>query len=183
MSREPEPKWTVLMQAAALAIGNRAGAGRMEATGRFTCVRLDGPWMPEREAGAFITGQPPGGPAALMVRLGSVRDLAFRAAAQSVAGRPARDGLFGRIRRATFEAATTSRTRRMAMLDELAAGLTRGCRQSPPERRVESRGLASHLHGADLDRLRAGRRPRSLAADLKAVPPVATLGRACFPGP
>ena len=53
-SREPVPKWTALMRAAALAVAIGLVLAGWKQRDAFTCVRLDGPWMPEREAGAFI---------------------------------------------------------------------------------------------------------------------------------
>jgi hypothetical protein len=55
-ARAPEgrPAWTLkpIVVAAVLAVAGAAAA--VELRSRFTCLALDGPWMPEREAGAFI---------------------------------------------------------------------------------------------------------------------------------
>jgi len=52
--RTPLPKWTWAMQAAALAVAIGLAVAGWRERDVFTCVRLDGPWMPEREAGAAI---------------------------------------------------------------------------------------------------------------------------------
>ena len=48
------PNWTRAMQIAALAVAIGLGLAGWRQRESLTCVRLDGPWMPEREAGAFI---------------------------------------------------------------------------------------------------------------------------------
>jgi hypothetical protein len=48
------PRWTRLTVAGAAALAIATGVGSWQRRDALSCIRLDGPWMPEREAGAFI---------------------------------------------------------------------------------------------------------------------------------
>jgi len=179
-SREPVPKWTGLMQAAALAMAIGLALAGWRQREAFTCVRLDGPWMPERETGAFITANHLEGRLLSWFDWGQYAIWHFAPQLKvSMDGRRETvysDAFVGRHMRLYYEPETS-----MAMLDELRPDFAWLPANLP---------LSASLNRAGWHRIYTG--PISIvfaregaatpAANQKAAPPIA-YGRECFPGP
>jgi hypothetical protein len=177
-SREPAPKWTLLMQAAAvaLAIGLVLAGWRQREV--FTCLRLDGPWMPERESGAFIAANHLEGRLLSWFDWGQYAIWHFGPQLKvSLDGRRETvysDAFVARHLKLYYEPETA-----MAMLEELR----------PDYAWLPANlSLSAVLNRAGWHRLYTGPvsivfSPPGVAPDLKVGPLVGVAGRACFPGP
>jgi hypothetical protein len=178
LSREPRPKWTVLMQAAAVALVIGLGLAGWRQRDVFTCLRLDGPWMPEREAGAFILANRLEGRLLSWFDWGQYAIWHFAPGLKvSLDGRRETvysDAFVAQHLKLYYEPDTS-----LAMLDELAPAYAWLPTNLP---------LSAALNRAGWRRIYTGPTSIVFAREKSSLPDpkagsTAPLGRACFPGP